>query len=147
MKRAGWSPLASYGLVAVLLLSLCRGAIAAEPQDVLDIDLSPLIDQSARYPTRFAVDVPRAVSTADAGTWTENGTSSIWTYSIRIPTAADKRESQSHSHRDDNKGSRPNPAVRHHSRSQSRRAGLWRFPLLEALSKRRVDLGGDAAFC
>src|SRR4029077_18460565 len=53
----------------------------------LDIDLSPLIDQSARYPTRFAVNVPHALSPADAGTWTQNGSSSTWTYSIRIPTA------------------------------------------------------------
>jgi hypothetical protein len=49
--------------------------------------LSPLIDRSAQYPTRFAVDVTHTVSTASAGTWSQSGTSSTWTYSIRIPTA------------------------------------------------------------
>jgi hypothetical protein len=32
--------------------------IAATAHDVLDIDLSTSIDESARYPTYFAVDLP-----------------------------------------------------------------------------------------
>jgi hypothetical protein len=87
MKRTDLSQSAAYGLPALLLLLLCPAASAAAVQDVLDTDLSPLIDQSAQYPTRFAVDVPHAVSTADSGTWTQAGTISTWTYSIRIPTA------------------------------------------------------------
>jgi hypothetical protein len=88
MKRTGLPQSTAYGLPALLLLLLlCRAATAATVEDVLDIDLSPLIDQSALYPTRFAVDVPHAVSTAGSGTWTQAGTTSTWTYSIRIPTA------------------------------------------------------------
>ena len=85
MKRTGLSRLVVLGLSAVLLV-LSRAAIAATAQDVLNTDLSPLIDQSARYPTRFAVDLPHPVSMADAGSWTQSGGLSIWTYSIRVPT-------------------------------------------------------------
>jgi hypothetical protein len=85
MKRSGLSQFGVYGLAVAVLLS--RAATAATAQDVLDIDLAPLIDQSAHYPTRFAVDVPHSVSTADAGTWTQSGTRSTWTYSMRVPTA------------------------------------------------------------
>jgi hypothetical protein len=87
MKRSGLSQLAAHSFAGVLLLVLCRAATAAPPQDVLDIDLAPLIDQSAQYPTRFAVDVPHSVSTTDAGIWTQSGTHSTWTYSMRVPTA------------------------------------------------------------
>jgi hypothetical protein len=75
---------------------LCRAATAAPPQDVLDLDLAPLIDQSAHYPTRFAVDVLHPVSTADAGTWTQTGTRSIWAYSMRVPTAVSMSFHASH---------------------------------------------------
>jgi hypothetical protein len=74
--------------VLVLLLLLLPGvATAASEQEVLDVDLAPLIDQSAQYPTRFAVDVPHVVSTVNDGVWTQSGTISTWTYSIRIPAA------------------------------------------------------------
>ena len=86
MKRTGLPRLGVLGAAAVLLF-LCRVAIAATAQEVLNVDLSPLIDESARYPTRFAIDLPHAVSIADAGTWTQSGGRSTWTYSIRIPTA------------------------------------------------------------
>jgi lysyl endopeptidase len=85
-RRTGLSRPELLGVFAALLFR-CHAAIAAPVQDVLDIDLSPLIDQSARYPTRFAVDLPHPVSTADGGTWTQSGGDSTWTYSIRIPTA------------------------------------------------------------
>jgi hypothetical protein len=73
-------------LAAVLLL-LGSAVATAAAQEVLGIELAPLIDQSASFRTRFAVDVPHAVSTAAAGTWTQSGARSTWTYSIRIPTA------------------------------------------------------------
>jgi hypothetical protein len=88
MKGTGGPQSASFVRAAILLLLfLFRTASAVAAQDVLDVDLSPLIDQSAQYPTRFAVDVPHRVSIASGGSWTQNGTSSTWTYSIRIPTA------------------------------------------------------------
>lgn len=86
MKRTGLSALAVLCLSAIFPF-LCDAAFAATVQDVLNTDLSPLIDQSARYPNRFAVDLPHPVSTADAGSWTQSGGLSTWTYSIRIPTA------------------------------------------------------------
>ena len=73
--------------LAALLLLLGSAVATAAAQEVLGTELSPLIDRSAPFPTRFAVDVPHAVSIADAGAWTQNGTRSTWTYSIRIPTA------------------------------------------------------------
>src|ERR1700758_2806905 len=89
MMRIDRARSASHRIAAVLLpfLLLCRAATAVAAPEVLDIDLSPLIDRSAQYPTRFAVDVPHVVSTANAGTWRQNGTSSTWTYSIRVATA------------------------------------------------------------
>jgi hypothetical protein len=73
--------------VFFVLALLSRVALAAPVQDVLNIDLNPLIDKAALYPTRFAVDVPHAVTTADAGTWTQSGARSTWTYSMRLPSA------------------------------------------------------------
>jgi hypothetical protein len=96
MKTTGLSQLAAYSLAGVVLLFVCRAATAAPPQDLLDIDLAPLIDQSAHYPTRFAVDVPHRVSPADAGTWTRSGTRSTWTYSMRVPTAVSMSFHASH---------------------------------------------------
>jgi hypothetical protein len=87
MKSASLLQARAYGLAVVLSTFLCGTAAAATAQEVLDTDLSPLIDQSAPYSTRFAVDVPHAISITNVGTWTQNGPRSTWTYSIRIPTA------------------------------------------------------------
>ena len=70
-------------LVAVLALVASRVA----PAEQVNADLDRLIDQSARYTTRFAVDVPHRVSIADTGVWTQDGARVRWTYSITIPTA------------------------------------------------------------
>ncbi len=74
-------------VVVVLLMSLSRPIQAAAVVDELGVDLSPLIDASARYPTRFAVDIGHPVSAATQGHWTDNGTTSTWTYTARINTA------------------------------------------------------------
>lgn len=88
MQGSDRSRSATHVLTAILLLFfLVRSASAVAAQEVIDIDLSPLIDASVQQPTRFAVDVPHSVSTATAGTWSQNGARSIWTYSVRIPTA------------------------------------------------------------
>jgi hypothetical protein len=86
MKRNDLAGKGTYVLAAILML-LWGVTTSAVAQEVLSTDLAPLIDQSAQFPTRFAVDVPHTVSTANAGTWTQSGTRSTWTYSIRIPTA------------------------------------------------------------
>jgi hypothetical protein len=77
-----------HGCVAVLLLACCLpSARAAVPIDVINVDLSPLIDESARYPTRFAVDIARPVSASNQGRWSDDGHTSTWTYTTRIATA------------------------------------------------------------
>jgi hypothetical protein len=88
MKRSGSPRLQAYGLATLLVVcSLGGAAVAQAAPEVLRVDLSPLIDQAARSPTRFAVDLPHPVSITDAGTWTQAGSRSTWTYAIRIPTA------------------------------------------------------------
>lgn len=64
-----------------------QAAQAASRIHVFDVDLVPLIDQSAQYPTRFAVDVGHPVSISDQGLWTDNGGTSTWTYTGSVATA------------------------------------------------------------
>ncbi|HEU4617580.1 MAG TPA: hypothetical protein VFV10_06035 [Gammaproteobacteria bacterium] len=79
---------ASARLALAVLLGACVGGLKAAPHfDVLSIDLAPLIDEAAKSPTRFAVDVPHPVSTATAGEWSTSGDISTWTYSVQIPGA------------------------------------------------------------
>jgi hypothetical protein len=60
---------------------------AATVADVVRVDLAPLIDDAARYATRFAVDITHPVSASSQGQWTDNGATSTWTYTARIDTA------------------------------------------------------------
>ena len=60
---------------------------AATAVDVLRVDLNPLIDKAARTPEQFAVKIPHAISIATQGTWAQQGSTSTWTYTIRIPSA------------------------------------------------------------
>src|SRR5277367_481393 len=77
-----------HACVAVLLIAhYVPTARAGGPIEGINIDLSPLIDESARYPVRFAVDIPHSVSASSQGQWTDNGFSSTWTYTTRIETA------------------------------------------------------------
>jgi hypothetical protein len=74
--------------VAFLLVTGVDSRAAAPPSiDVVDVDLNPLIDASAPYKVRFAVEVPHAVSLARQGQWQDSGGTSSWTYSARIATA------------------------------------------------------------
>ena len=73
---------------AVLMLSASAVVAHAAPLiDKLDVDISPLIDEAARYPTRFAVDVGHPVSTTTMGEWSQSGQFSTWIYTARIETA------------------------------------------------------------
>jgi hypothetical protein len=64
-----------------------HGARAFPAADRIDIDLNALIDASAPYADRFAVDVPQTISPASQGRWNDNGVVSTWTYTTRIDTA------------------------------------------------------------
>jgi len=80
-----------YGGSALLVLAVCALLVgspvllAAPRVDVLSADLNPLIDRAAAFPTRFAVDVPHAVSPSTHGEWTTSGTVDTWRYATRIP--------------------------------------------------------------
>jgi hypothetical protein len=68
MNRVVLGQLGSYGLAAVLVLFLSGATIGVSPE-VVD------------------VDVPHPIARNEAGSWTQNGTTSTWTYAIRIPSA------------------------------------------------------------
>ena len=76
----------SFCILAVLLI-FCADAMAAAPVDVLNVDLAPLIDKSASKRERFAVNVPLVASAATHGQWTKGGSTSQWTWQVRVPTA------------------------------------------------------------
>jgi hypothetical protein len=73
----------------VLCLALGAGtsALAAPRVDVVSADLGPLIDHAAQSPSRFAVDVPHAISPSTDGDWSASGSTSTWTYAVQIPGA------------------------------------------------------------
>jgi len=86
-KRNGMRPPLRVGVVVLLIACIVPSARAAAPIEAINVDLSSLIDESARYPIRFAVDIPHPVSASSQGQWTDNGSSSTWTYTTRIETA------------------------------------------------------------
>src|SRR5580700_4136291 len=74
--------------IAFLLVANVGDRAAALPSiDIVDVDLNPLIDASAPYKVRFAVNVPHEVSLGRQGQWQDSGGTSTWTYSARIATA------------------------------------------------------------
>jgi hypothetical protein len=60
---------------------------AASAVDTVQVDLNPLIDAAAHSPQQFAVNIQHAISTSRQGTWSQQGATSTWTYTVRIPTA------------------------------------------------------------
>src|SRR5579872_91710 len=83
-RRAALQLAACAALVAVLQAPVHS---ASSSVDAITVDLAPLIDAAARYPTRFAVDVAHSVSLSSQGQWSDNGVSSTWNYTARIATA------------------------------------------------------------
>jgi len=73
--------------LAASVLATVGTAVAAPPLDILRTDLAPLIGAAAASPTQFAVQIPHAVSTANAGAWSIANSRATWRYSVRIPTA------------------------------------------------------------
>src|SRR3954471_11124694 len=84
-----WFHAAVAVLLGVLALAVANRALAANSLEahVLAIDLEPGIAEAATHRERFAVDVPHALSIADAGIWEIAGNLSVWRYAVRIPTA------------------------------------------------------------
>jgi hypothetical protein len=76
--------------IAPLLFFVVNSLLVLTPaaaQEVLRVDLDPLIEQAARHRDRFAVDVPHRFTTSTFGEWSFTGSTREWTYSVRIPSA------------------------------------------------------------
>ena len=84
--RFGLGRLTATALCAWSLASVARPGTSL-PAEVLNVDLGPRIEQSYRFPERFAVDIPHSASASTSGEWTRSGTVSTWHYRVQIPTA------------------------------------------------------------
>jgi len=82
MKRT----LLTYGTFLLLIRALVEGALAA-PVVALSVDMPALIERAAGQPERFAVDIPRQVSTFTDGEWTATGGARVWSFAVQVPTA------------------------------------------------------------
>jgi lysyl endopeptidase len=62
---------------------------SASAVDVVQVDLDPLISAAVKDRNRFAVDIPHAIDSSQAGTGTWSVTRGVatWRYSVRVPTA------------------------------------------------------------
>jgi hypothetical protein len=70
------------------LLALFSTGVSAAPRlETLRVDLPRLIDEAARHPDRFAVDIAHAVDLESAGEWEVTADTATWRYQVRIPTA------------------------------------------------------------
>jgi lysyl endopeptidase len=91
MTRQSWRGWAVFGLLALVCLTSAQSAEVAQAsvafENTLDIDLAPKIDVAMLKRERFAVDVPHAVDPASAGSWERASGTSVWRYSVRIPSA------------------------------------------------------------
>ncbi|MGB6487379.1 MAG: hypothetical protein WBE91_10890 [Steroidobacteraceae bacterium] len=74
------------GWVSLVLLWALR-ASAAPVVDTVKVDLNPLIDAAVHSPQQFAVTVHHPISISSQGIWARHGSTSTWTYAVRIPTA------------------------------------------------------------
>jgi hypothetical protein len=70
-----------------LLPPMARAATPPVKVDTVTRDLRPLIRAAFASEVQFAVNVPYAVSTKSAGTWSTSGGRATWQYAVRIPTA------------------------------------------------------------
>jgi hypothetical protein len=73
------------GMLVGLLIA--TSGFAAPPVRIIRADLEPLIRAAASSSTQFAVNVPEAVSTSTAGSWSIANGRATWRYAVRIPTA------------------------------------------------------------
>lgn len=78
LRLAGWT---------ILTLGSASPLFAAGVVDIVGVDLNPLIDQAARSPEQFAVNIAHSISSSTQGKWSQRGSTSTWAYSVRIPTA------------------------------------------------------------
>jgi hypothetical protein len=74
------------GVLVAAFVCFALPARSATPV-TLNLDLPTLIDKAAEQPERFAVNVAQRVSSATDGEWQSNGSVSVWTYELRVPSA------------------------------------------------------------
>jgi hypothetical protein len=72
---------------ALLALAFTQAAGAATPVHIVRADLKPLIRAAYDSPVQFAVLVPHAASTTNAGIWSVAGDRATWRYAVQVPTA------------------------------------------------------------
>jgi hypothetical protein len=72
---------------ATIIASSAAAAVAVVPVHIVKTDIRPLIRAGATSPTQFAVQVPYAISTTNAGNWSVENGRATWHYAVRIPTA------------------------------------------------------------
>jgi hypothetical protein len=70
----------------LLVIGWISAASAAVVENVR-VDLNPLIDKAARSREQFAVNIAHSISVSSQGKWSQQGSTSSWEYSVRIPTA------------------------------------------------------------
>lgn len=83
MSRVALAALATLSLT----FTAAAGAAPFAEVRVVRTDLAPLIRAAADSAVQFAVPVPHAASTADAGSWSVDGDEATWRYAVRVPTA------------------------------------------------------------
>ena len=81
-----WSPVCVVACLSVAT-SWAAAPVATPEIDTVHTDLNALIDQAARSPVQFAVNIRHGFSTSAQGHWAKQAATSIWTYSVRVPTA------------------------------------------------------------
>jgi lysyl endopeptidase len=83
-SRPSW-----FSLVLAMLgcvIADARASAGTAPLDTVNVNLDSLIDAAAHDQSRFAVNIPHAISSSTRG-WSRTGNTSTWTYSVRVPTA------------------------------------------------------------
>jgi lysyl endopeptidase len=75
------------GALAIGLACVAVPGLAAAPREVMRTDLVPLIDEAAKSPDQFAVNIPHHLTVTADGAWSVTESTAVWRYSIQIPKA------------------------------------------------------------
>lgn len=73
--------------LAIFIGIFAQPIAAAVPVHIVKTDLRPLIRAAVESPVQFAVLVPHAASTTNAGSWSVAAGVATWNYAVRVPTA------------------------------------------------------------
>lgn len=86
-----WFQRSAKKTASVVALACCLLATMVRcqeiPVQIVDVDLSPLVEALADSPARFAVPVRASAELDRHGRWSESGGLSRWRHSMRVPAA------------------------------------------------------------